>query len=273
MAIDWNSLTVDAIIANPETLDEIKAEFQSEAELRRGLVKKKDDILDERKRFEKQLQQYQSLQAELEIDDLDTLKDLVIKGKAAGADGGDRDKALQSIREQRELDRAQAVKDRTALIEQAAAERVELEQQQANIRDRYKQAVIRTQLGAKLSADFNLSDDGISLLQREGYAFDLEGDDELAFEDRKLKVYKRGNADVDFAIDVVVEELKAQQKFAHYFKSSFVGGTGYNGSGKSKPGEENPWDKDTWNRTKQVVIRQNNPQKAAQLEKATKLRK
>jgi hypothetical protein len=273
MAIDWKNLTIDAIIADPETLVEIKAEYQAEVEAKNSLAKKKAEILDERKKIDRDLQQYRSLQAELEIEDLDTLKDLVIKGKTAGADGGDRDKAFQALKEQRELDRVQAVKDRTALLEKAALEKTELEQRELGLNSRYKQSIIRTQLAIKLSADFNLADDGIALLQREGYTFDLDGDEDSAYEDQTVKLYKKGNTDVDFALDAVVEELKAKEKFAHYFKSSFVGGTGFNGGSKSKTGEENPWAKDTWNRTKQAIISRNNPAKAAQLEKAARVKK
>jgi hypothetical protein len=271
MTINWKELTIDMVANDPEIIDKIKDEFERLTAEKTSLLAKKNEILDEQKKTQKQLKGWLELQSEMEVSDPSEAKELILKGRSAPEPGDDQAKALQELRTQRDLDRA----NHKAQLDQLRAgfekERIELQGTISDRDNQFKQSVITQKLQSALASEFNRPEDGQYVLSREGYEIDLEEsseDDHRSLSERNLVLYKRGNKSIPFALEDVLTPIKSDPNNQHYLKATFVKGVNYNPSGKGKV--DNPWI--TGNRTQQMLMIQSNPQMAEALQKAAKLR-
>jgi hypothetical protein len=271
MAIDWKSLTLDAIASNPDLVEDIKVEAQKLLDEKTALLNSKKEILDEQKKATKQLKVWTQLQEELGLEGADDAKELIMKGKTAGEPGEDQGKALQDLRTQLETERQNHKAAVTNLKQSFEQEKTDLQKAVSEKAQEFKRSIIAQKLHQAIANDFNRPEDGEYVLSREGYQIELEElpeDDRTPLKDRKLVLYKGGNTAIPFALDDALQSIKSDPSNQHYLKSTFVTGGGFN-PGQRSQSADNPWI--TGNRTQQMLLLRDNPQRAEQLQKSAKL--
>lgn len=206
-------------------------------------------VLDEKKAVQAQ---YETLRTKLSAKgvDIDRIDDLDLNATT--------DETLKKYQKQLEDERTtfnSRSSELTTRLDAATKERESLvaEIEQAKVRAQYSTAA-KT---AGVDADF--VDDYYLILKARGVEMYIDPESGQARGKRTSDV-------VDYSLETLITNFKADPTHQRYFAGKFGGGSGTNANG-SKSGDANPFAADTFNLTKQSEIYRESPTRAAELKR------
>jgi hypothetical protein len=235
-----------------EVSDEIRAALSEGQTAYREVGKlrnKNTEIIGEKKAF---ADKYSAVEEKLKLKGL-SIEDLDNFDPNAGSEEN-----LKRFQQQLESERAtfNATNSELALkLENAIREQSSLSEQiqQSKIRDRYNSAA------KTAGVDSDFTDDYYSILQARGVQMYQDS------ETGEIRG-KRPNDVVDYTLETLLTNFKADPTHQRYFAGKFGGGSGTN-PGSGKTGSSNPFHADSFNLYEQGQLFKKDPVRAAELQR------